>query len=280
MNIMNRKTMGGVIALAWACAVGAQQPAIVGAAQTRLVVYRPANGGLKDAAEVRVQGRYHTTLADGVYSDMCVVAGETRLSVQQLSSNAQSKALSLTLPGGRPQYVRVSAQDGQAVLAPVDEALAQQELKGLWPQVPLVPSDVGMACGPDPEPLMQSVLRETLSADAAWLADGVRLSEAGMQTLDHWAARVRREFVQINRLRVVAHVSDASQTPVAQQRAEAVRQQLNKVRMGSDWPVVVEVLPLTASILAACSGVSPAQMATACPLAPRLLVLELVGVRR
>lgn len=164
------------------------------------------------------------------------------------------------------------------MLEPVDEAQARQELEGLRQQKHTL-SRVGMPCSADPAPLMQSVLRETLAADAAWSSDGASLTESGMLALDKLVTRARQEFERVARVRVVAHVDDSAQTSAAQQRAEVV-QQLLKARAGRDWPVTTEVRSLAVSTLAACGGVLPNQMAQACPLGPRLVVLEVLGERR
>lgn len=278
---MNPKVIWGLCCWLWAGAVAAQQPVAVGAAQTRLVVYRPAGDGLKGAAEVQVQGRHHTVLTEGTFSDMCVLAGDARLTAQLLPPTAARSELPLAMTGGGLQYLRMAVQDAQPVLVPVDEAQARQDLKGLRLQVHTL-SRAGMPCSADPAPLMQSVLRETLATGAAWSTEGNSLTETGMLALGHLVTRGRREFDKVTRVRVVAHVADANdaaQVAAAQQRAELV-QQLLKARAGNDWPLSVQVQPLATSTLAGCGGVTAAQMAQACPVGPRLVVLELVGERR
>ncbi|MBM3387393.1 MAG: hypothetical protein FJY36_06980 [Betaproteobacteria bacterium] len=276
---MNGKTIWGVVCMVCSGVLFAQQPAEgVGEGQTRLVVYRPVGAGLAGASEVQVQGRHHTVLTDGEFSDMCVLAGEVRLSVLTLPSSSARIDMRLTLAGGRSQYVRVSEQGKRPLIAVVDEAQAREELKELRQQSH-TRSRAGIPCSADPMPSMQSVLRETLAADVAWSSDGSRLTESGRLALDHLVTRAQQEFVRVERVRVVAHVDDPAQSPAAQRRAELVQQVL-QARAGRDWPVTIGVRPLAVSTLAACAGVSPAQMDQACPLGPRLVALEVVGVRR
>lgn len=97
---MNYKAMAGALCLLWACVAAAQQPVAVGSAQTRLVVYRTAGGGLSGAADLQVRGNHHAVLVDGSFSDMCVAAGDASLSVQLLPPLSQRNELSLALGGG------------------------------------------------------------------------------------------------------------------------------------------------------------------------------------
>src|SRR5574343_1777797 len=249
------------------------EPVIVGQSQSRLVIYRPAGTALAGVSAVQVQGFHHTALFDGTFTDMCFFPGATRVLARQWPPAAAELAAEaeewVTLKGGRSQFLRVGVHNKKLQLTLVDDAQAQRDLDGLRAQTHTL-SRVAMPCGPDPAMLvMQSVVRETLAADVAWSADGASLTEQGVMALGALVTRVRRDFEHVDRVRVVSHVDDEAQLPVARQRAETVRQ-LFRARAGNDWPVEVDVLSLSASPLASCGGVSAAQMAQkAYPLGPR-----------
>ncbi len=129
---------------------------------------------------------------------------------------------------------------------------------------------------------VQAVRRELLPAGGLWVGDGTALSEAGDTLLETLATLWRREFLRVDRVRVVGHVHDPladHQRALARQRAQLVQQAL-AAKGGRQWRFQTEVLPLSVSTLSGCGGVPQAQLAQDCPLDARLVAIEVLGVRR
>lgn len=152
-------------------------------------------------------------------------------------------------------------------MACVQSALAQTGSQALSPGAPLE---------------LQAVAQERLPLAGLWMGDGIALSEAGAGRLEALAARWRREFARVDRVRVVAHVldpNDPAEHAAATQRAQQVQQALVSGG-GRQWRYLTEVLPLNVSTLSGCGGMAAAKLAQDCPLAARAVVLEILGVRR
>ncbi|MEN9888818.1 MAG: hypothetical protein RL559_855 [Pseudomonadota bacterium] len=129
---------------------------------------------------------------------------------------------------------------------------------------------------------VQAVRRELLPADGLWVGDGAALTEAGGLMLEAQVVQWRREFLRVDRVRVVGHVQDPQadgERVAALRRAQLVQQGL-VAKGGQQWRYQTEVLPLAVSALSGCGGIPPAQMAQACPWAPRAVAIEVLGVRR
>lgn len=129
---------------------------------------------------------------------------------------------------------------------------------------------------------VQAVRRELLPADGLWLKDGAALSETGNTTLESLATLWGREFLRVDRVRVVGHVQDPqsqSERATSLQRAQLVQHVL-MAKGGRQWRFQTEVLPVNVSTLSGCSGVALAKLAEDCPVFSRVVAIEVLGVRR
>ena len=129
---------------------------------------------------------------------------------------------------------------------------------------------------------LQALAHELLPLAGLWIGDGLALNEAGGALLDALVAQWRREFVRIDRVRVVGHVQDpqsSAEQAAARQRVQLVQQTL-VARGGRQWRYLGQVLPLSASTLSGCGGMAEATLLQQCPLATRAVAIEVLGVRR
>ena len=161
-------------------------------------------------------------------------------------------------------------------------ACAQVALPGAMPAgTPAEPASGG-AVAPRLALEVQAVRRELLPAGGLWVGYGTALSEVGGIMLESLVTLWRREFLRVDRVRVVGHVQDPqndSQRVQARQRAQLVQHAL-AAKGGRQWRFQAEVLPLNVSTLSGCGGVPQAQIAQDCPLDARLVAIEVLGVRR
>lgn len=274
---MWKKSSAWVWCLLWVLAAAVHAEPVVGASQSRVVFYRAEASAPSAALALQVRGLHHAALVPGAFSDMCFAAGEAVVKARELSGAATGE-WRLAMDGGRSQYVRLDLRDGALAMQRVDEAQARRELQGLRSMSHML-SRAGVRCEAEPSPLaMRAVVRAPLAADQAWAEGAAVLSESGQRALQATVAQWRRDFSQWDRVRIVAHAQAADQLTLAAQRADAVREAV--MGQGVRDAVHTEVQMLSQSPLAECAGVAPAQMAQACPLGPRLVVLEMMGVRR
>lgn len=159
---------------------------------------------------------------------------------------------------------------------------AQSAAPGAKPSGPETePASLG-AAPPRLEIEVQAVRRELLPAGGLWVGDGVALSEAGGLMLEALVTLWRREFLRVDRVRVVGHVQDPQaqgERAMALQRAKLVQQGL-MAKGGRQWRFQIEVMPLNVSTLSGCGGIAQAKLAQDCPLDSRMVAVEVLGVRR
>lgn len=255
----------------------------MGAVQSRLIIYSTQDADDFGVQAVQLQGVHYALLVRRAYQDSCFVAGPMQVALRTAWPEAAGDtgaATELELRAGQTHYVRLSRQGTGVALSEVPQMQARQELQGVRRQWRSW-SEVNMPCEADPWPLqMRALARLPLPADGAWTGDGMRLNAAGEQALQTLLARWREDFVQLDRVRVVAHIpgafNDEHQAQVALQRARHVTRFLRKAGAGARR-FESEALALGMSSLADCSAARAEQP---CPLGPNWVVLEALGLRR
>lgn len=101
----------------------------------RVVVYRPAQGFAKGVAHVEVNGRHHTSLQLGGFSEICIEPSQFTLAANMVDADpagndGQKTSLSLRVRAAQDFYLRVNENgDNRADITPVSDKQALAELK-------------------------------------------------------------------------------------------------------------------------------------------------------
>ena len=227
------------------------------AQQTRVFVYRLANASYKNPVNIYLDGRFHTALLQSGYSEFCAAPG--RLAIQSVYDDAQKLHKGKEAPGttwnlqaGKTVYLRVNETN------PTDMSVLEIAPETAAKELPLTAAQVHMlsrapaaqACEA-PAPLMLAALPVTppaaapeknpkplvprayaLGADALFEFGKTELRVSGYNTIEVMAQRLKRDFIHVDRIRVVGH-SDAIGKPARNKalslaRAEVVAHQLRE----------------------------------------------------
>lgn len=268
-------------------------PARVSDQQTRMVFYRTRqSSSVPGAASVYVNGAYHASLIPGGYSELCIPPGSVELGLKsvEVGRNVKDNLDTITVirnTGGQSQYFRVQeAATGRQVLQPVQTAQALKEIEGTRLQthtISRVPNATECVINPAPAPAAPETI--TLAADALFAfgrSDLAAISLPGRASLDALIARLRDEYIQLDRLHIVGHADPLGQpgpnARLATERAQTVQKYLtqsglNYARMTSEGrgdrePVATQC------------GLVTTPQAIACHAPNRRVVIDIAGARR
>jgi OOP family OmpA-OmpF porin len=216
------------------------QPFNIGAAQSRIVVYRPDSVTLPGATSVFVNGEYHTSLVRGAYSALCYAPSSVELGSRQTQVGDRPKdqldtISALRLMPGQTHYLRVRETNARPVLQPVPAAQAQQELQGLRYQLHTVSRvDAAQECQEGAAPVVAAAPKQiNLAADALFAfgkSDRNAISPAGRMSLDNLINRIKGEYVSIESIRIIGHADPlgnaALNDKLSNERAMTIREYL------------------------------------------------------
>lgn len=279
-------------------------PAAVVEQQMRMVFYRTAeSSSVPGAASIYVNGAYHASLVPGGYSQLCLPLGKAELAVKsvEIGRPVKDNLDTITLvrtEGGQTQYLRVQQVGrGRQLLQPVAVQQALQEMASTREQthtisrVPRASECVinGPVAVAHAAAVAASSQTFTVAADALFAfgrSDLRALSLQGKASLDALVARLRSEYVQLDRLNVIGHADPLGQAEgnerLAWERAQTVREYLLRaglvqsskgaVRMSSEGRGARE--PLVRHC-----GLQATPEAIACHAPNRRVVLEISGTR-
>ena len=178
------------------------------------------------------------------------------------------------------------AATGRQVLQPVQTAQALKEIEGTRLQthtISRVPNATECVINPAPAPAAPETI--TLAADALFAfgrSDLAAISPPGRASLDALIARLRDEYIQLDRLHIVGHADPLGQpgpnARLATERAQTVQKYLtqsglNYARMTSEGrgdrePVATQC------------GLVTTPQAIACHAPNRRVVIDIAGARR
>lgn len=229
------------------------------AQQTRLFIYRPSSATTAPPVNIYLDGRFHTALLSGGYSEFCAAPG--KLSIQPAYDDAQKMHLGKEGPGaawmlkaGQSLFLRVNETQPTAVfLQEVAPELGKKELPRMAAQIhvlsrapavqacdtPAAPVAVAAAGAAAPAPLAVEPVAKpyvprsyALQTDALFEFGKTELKVSGYNAIEIMAQRLKRDFSQVERIRVVGH-SDAighakRNRALSLDRAEAVTAQLRE----------------------------------------------------
>ena len=146
----------------------------------RVTVYRNESSAALGAARLEVNGRYHTSLQAGAYTDLCLPPGGVELGVRWVQTGVDPDrfapgTLALQLQASQPRFVSVSKRsDGRVEVLTVDARVAEQEIKVTRRQKHAVSRVVQDAeCSVDPSPVASTVAASALPPPASNAAEPV-----------------------------------------------------------------------------------------------------------
>lgn len=236
--------------------------------QTRIFVYRQANPAYTSPVNIYLEGRFHTALLNGGYSEFCAAPG--RLAIQSVYDDAQKMHLGKEAPGqpwelkaGNTLYLRVNETSAMGMpLLEVEPEQADKELSRTAAQAHVLSrAPAAQACGaPAPPPVVTATAipvapaaapvvaaapvskapvprAYALQADALFEFGKTELKVSGYNAIEAMAQRLKRDFSQVERIRVVGH-SDPIGNPkrnraLSLERAEKVADQLHDLGIKS-----------------------------------------------
>ena len=225
------------------------------AQQTRVFVYRLANASYKNPVNIYLDGRFHTALLQSGYSEFCATPG--RLAIQSVYDDAQklhkgkeTAGTTWSLQAGKTLYLRINEAN------PLDMSVLEIAPETAAKELPLTAAQIHMlsrapaakACEapatlavaalpvtappvlPDKTPKPVVPRSYALGADALFEFGKTELRVSGYNTIEVMAQRLQRDFLQVDRIRVVGH-SDAIGKPARNKalslaRAKVVAHQL------------------------------------------------------
>ena len=222
--------------------------------QTRIFVYRQTNPAYPSPVNIYLEGRFHTALLNGGYSEFCAAPG--RIAIQSVYDDAQKMHLGKEVPGqpwelkaGNTLYLRVNETSAMSMpLLEVAPEQAKKELARTASQAHVLSrAPAAQVCDtPAPPPVVTAAVAPVvaatpvskpavprayaLQADALFEFGKIELKVSGYNAIEAMAQRLKRDFAQVERIRVVGH-SDPIGKPkrnrtLSLERAEKVADQL------------------------------------------------------
>ncbi len=207
------------------------------AAQARIFVYRLADSQRPEPVNIYLDGRYHTSLLRGGYSEFCVAQFQVPVQVasddaRQMHKGKQAPARWWSLQAGKTLYLRVQeGADARASLVNTPEEQAVKELQSTAQQIHTVSrAPLAQPCQePAPAPLLAenkavppapalllpavpvAVPKAAPAGDYALRADELfdfgksTLKPSGRKVIEALARRIQRDFGQPEQIRLVGH---------------------------------------------------------------------------
>ena len=228
------------------------------AQQTRLFIYRQSNASMTGPVNIYLDGRFHTALLIGGYSEFCAAPG--KLAILSVYDDAQKMHLGKENPGtswplkaGGTLFLRVNeTQPSAMALQEVAPELALKELPRTAAQIhvlsrapavkacdaPAAPTAIAATPATTTAPLAVPASKPPvprsygLQADALFEFGKTELKVSGYNAIEIMAQRLKRDFQQVERIRVVGHSDGIGRAKrnraLSLARAEAVTSQLRE----------------------------------------------------
>jgi OOP family OmpA-OmpF porin len=215
--------------------------------QARVLVYRPGPRAKSEPVNIYLNGRYHTSLLRGGYTEFCAQPGSVAFhavhaDAQKMHTGRQEPAQSWSFQPGKTLFLK--AQEAGR-LAEVSTEQAQRELSGAALQIHTVSrATVVQDCqAPAPVLAQAPVVKAAapkppvprlyaLESDALFEFGKSELRASSYNTIEIMAQKLKQDFSSVERIRVVGH-SDAIgpaklNTQLSMARAKVVAQQLKE----------------------------------------------------
>jgi OOP family OmpA-OmpF porin len=269
------------------------QAAQVVDSQSRMVFYRTRqSSSVPGAASVYVNGAYHASIIPGGYSQLCMPPGSVELGLKsvEVGTNVKDNLDTITVirnAGAQTQFFRVQeAGRARQVLQPVQAAEALREIEGAREQTHTISRVVGaVECSINRNPAPAAPQTITLAADALFAfgrSDLGAMSPTGRASLDALVARLRSEYIQLDRMNIIGHADPLGQPGPNERlsidRANTVQQYLAQAGLGS-VRMTSEGRGDREPVATQCGRVATPQ-AIACHAPNRRVVIDIAGARR
>lgn len=198
------------------------QPEAAAPHQARVYAFRSGSALHPAPINLYLNGRYHTSLLRGGFTEFCLAPG--KLSLQSVLDDAGQLHTGKTQPGfpldvlaGRTFFVRIVEGSGrQATVQMLSESQALSELRMSRRQQHTVSrAPEVQACAAAPTPVAVPAPAEapktvpkkdyTLAADALFAFGKATLTPAGEEAIETLARQVQREYGRVERILVIGY---------------------------------------------------------------------------
>ncbi len=219
--------------------------------KSRLVVYRNPNAQQQSVMTLYINGSYHTSLMQAGFSKICLtepsIHVRSRLRpVNQAVNPELDKSVSLTVPKGQTQYVRVAeSTDGTTQLEVVTARVASQDLPKTREQMHAL-SRVEAATPCDDTKTAETLEGVVLVAYVEFEAGRSRLTDmksSDLHELDRLVEKLKAQSQNqsLMRLQVVGYANDGDKKTPSKQLAQ------NRAKTVEDYIMAQGVKPKTLS---------------------------------
>lgn len=206
-----------------------------------ITFYRPQFGAMPGVASLEVNGRYHSALQLGSYTELCVASGRNVVAARMTQIGLEPKGFrdasaTLNLLEGEKIYLRLLEQgDGRATIAQVRVPIALAELRDTRRQLHVISRVPGATeCL---EQTKQAIQKETfvLGSDGVFgfgRSDINGISEEGRVSVEQLVAHVKTKYGNEKNIviRVTGHTDpfgqDNSNKRLSLARAKTIRAQM------------------------------------------------------
>lgn len=238
---------------------------------SRVTLYRPAQGFSTGAASISINGRFHTALQLGGYSEICLEPGSFELTAVMVQTGGELKNFKDDVATLKPQpaqdvYVRVFEYgDGRATLSVVREDVALPELKSARRQVHAVSRFAqSKACiAPEAMTAERGVEKENIAiaADALFLfdrSDIAGITDGGKEALASLVNRLHNQYRDEKNIaiHITGHAdplgSDIFNQRLSEARAASIRAYLLQSGLKAH-PITIEGKGAEQPIIATCA---------------------------
>ena len=237
--------------------------------QTKVLIYRQGPQSLAVPANIYIDKRYHTSLLRGGYSEFCTSPGHGNLlavmnDAQQMHMGKHAQAQKWGLQAGQTLFLRVE-ENGQLTEIKAEQAGRELILTALQTHtisrsplvqdckpLPRTPVQTPVAALSAPPVIQDSNTKSTtpakpqtvaptkpqiprlyaLESDALFDFGKTQLRAKGYNTIEIMAQKLRQDFAEVERIRVIGHSDpigqSASNRKLSLARAQVVADQLKE----------------------------------------------------
>lgn len=202
----------------------------------RVTMYRLPKGSAKSVAHLEINGRYHTSLQPGGFSEVCMLPTQFTLAANMVQADdadiVNPKATrSIATTAAQNIYVRVNESDSNtAVITPVNAKVAQSELKNTRRQLHVASRVADL---PDCDDSVKTAPRVVKTEDIVLASDALfafgksdinGISKEGRSALDQLIAKLKSQYGNLEKtqINVVGH-ADPLGNPEANSRLSSAR---------------------------------------------------------
>jgi OmpA-OmpF porin, OOP family len=267
------------------------------AQQSRMIFYRTRqSSAVPGAASIYVNGAYHASIIPGGYSELCLPPGNVELGLKSVEVGRTVKDNLDTITvirnaGAQTQYFRIQDTGrGRQLLQPVQTAEAVKEIEGTREQthtISRVANAVDCSINRNPAPATAPAVPQTITLAADTLfafgrSDLGAMSPTGRASLDALVARLRNEYIQLERMNIIGHADPLGQPGpnerLSIERAQTVQQYLSQSGLGATR-LSSEGRGDREPVATQCGRVATPE-AIACHAPNRRVVIDIIGARR